>query len=170
MGCSHDIIHGDIKPENVVFATAEPDAPIVLLDFGLSKMLSGAPAPPGGAAAAAAATVPASPPAAAATAAAAGVGGGVSAKPSPNARAIQCSRREGTVSASPASASAGVAQRPCPGPARPGAARRGLAGSRLPLPGCLAASGKKHSLTVPDLGSKFPARYLCHCAGAAEVV
>ena len=34
----HDILHLDIKPENLLFETAENDAKIKITDFGLSKV------------------------------------------------------------------------------------------------------------------------------------
>lgn len=36
----HNILHLDIKPENILFTTDGPDAKILLTDFGLSKVLS----------------------------------------------------------------------------------------------------------------------------------
>jgi calcium/calmodulin-dependent protein kinase I len=36
----HDILHLDIKPENILFETAEPDAKIKITDFGLSRIRS----------------------------------------------------------------------------------------------------------------------------------
>ncbi|KAL7548110.1 hypothetical protein ACHAWF_011402 [Thalassiosira exigua] len=32
-----DVVHRDVKPENVLFSTADPDAPVKLIDFGLSR-------------------------------------------------------------------------------------------------------------------------------------
>lgn len=37
---SHDILHLDIKPENILFESMEPDAKIKITDFGLSKMFN----------------------------------------------------------------------------------------------------------------------------------
>ncbi|KAI8065946.1 kinase-like domain-containing protein [Gongronella butleri] len=34
-----DIVHRDIKPENLLFATKSPDAPLLITDFGLSKIM-----------------------------------------------------------------------------------------------------------------------------------
>lgn len=31
------IVHRDLKPENILLATPEPDAPVKIIDFGLSK-------------------------------------------------------------------------------------------------------------------------------------
>ena len=36
-----DICHRDLKPENILFASKEDDAPVKLIDFGLSKMING---------------------------------------------------------------------------------------------------------------------------------
>ena len=36
----HDILHLDIKPENILFSSKEPDAIIKLTDFGLAKLYS----------------------------------------------------------------------------------------------------------------------------------
>jgi serine/threonine protein kinase len=38
----HDILHLDIKPENILFESDAPDARVKITDFGLSKV----PAPP----------------------------------------------------------------------------------------------------------------------------
>ncbi|CAO3619731.1 unnamed protein product [Cunninghamella echinulata] len=35
----HDIVHRDIKPENLLFDTKDPDAKLMITDFGLSKIL-----------------------------------------------------------------------------------------------------------------------------------
>ena len=37
---SHDILHLDIKPENVLFENPDPNSKILLTDFGLSKLFS----------------------------------------------------------------------------------------------------------------------------------
>lgn len=36
----HDLLHLDIKPENILFVNSDPDSKIVVTDFGLSKILS----------------------------------------------------------------------------------------------------------------------------------
>ena len=37
----HDLLHLDIKPENILFETMDDDSKILITDFGLSKMLNG---------------------------------------------------------------------------------------------------------------------------------
>ncbi|DAZ93133.1 TPA: hypothetical protein N0F65_009709 [Lagenidium giganteum] len=37
----HNILHLDIKPENILFDTADDDAKIILTDFGLARMVNG---------------------------------------------------------------------------------------------------------------------------------
>lgn len=36
----HDIVHRDVKPENLIFRTTEPDSDLVIVDFGISKHLN----------------------------------------------------------------------------------------------------------------------------------
>ncbi|KAL1922348.1 uncharacterized protein VTP21DRAFT_9887 [Calcarisporiella thermophila] len=36
----HQIVHRDIKPENLIYRTEEPDSDIVLVDFGIAKMMT----------------------------------------------------------------------------------------------------------------------------------
>ncbi|KAI8871046.1 calcium/calmodulin-dependent protein kinase 1 [Ramicandelaber brevisporus] len=36
---AHGIVHRDLKPENLIYASPAPDAPLLLADFGISKLM-----------------------------------------------------------------------------------------------------------------------------------